>query len=32
MGLFDAVFMLLRNADEDLLDLLHRWARPASGA
>lgn len=29
-GLFDAMFSMLRTADEDLLDLLHQWARPAA--
>lgn len=29
MGLLDAMFMMLRTADDDLQDLLHRWARPA---
>ncbi|MET4580279.1 His-Xaa-Ser system radical SAM maturase HxsB [Ottowia thiooxydans] len=28
MGLFDAMFMALRSADEDVLDLFHQWARP----
>lgn len=32
MGLFDAMFMALRTADEDLLDLFHRWAHPAAEA
>ena len=32
MGLFDAMFMALRTADEDLLDLFHQWARPTTEA
>lgn len=27
-GLFDAIFMILRTADENLKDLLYRWAQP----
>lgn len=27
-GLFDAIFMILRTAEEDLKDLLYRWAQP----
>ncbi|KAF1043287.1 MAG: hypothetical protein GAK38_04014 [Xylophilus sp.] len=30
MGLFDAMFVALRTADEDLLDLFHQWARPTT--
>jgi len=30
-GLFDAMFMEIRTADEDLLDLFYQWARPAAG-
>lgn len=32
MSLFDAMFMALRTADEDLLDLFHAWARPTAEA
>lgn len=32
MRLFDAMFMALRTADEDLLDLFHEWARPTGEA
>ena len=32
MGLFDAMFMALRTADEGLLDLFHDWARPTAEA
>lgn len=32
MGLFDAMFMALRTAGEDLQDLFHEWARPTAGA
>lgn len=30
MGLFDAMFSALRAADEDQLDLFHRWAQPVA--
>jgi His-Xaa-Ser system radical SAM maturase HxsB len=31
-GLFDAMFMRVRTAEEDLLDLFYQWARPATEA